>query len=146
MTPLAYEVISGSERQTIELGKKIAKACSSGAVVSLRGPLGSGKTILVKGIAEALGIDEAIISPSFTLVQEYEGTVPLHHLDLYRIDDNEEFESIGGEELLYNDGITVIEWGEKIETLLPSHTVFVTIEIIDNESRRITVKGIQACA
>ncbi len=109
-----------SEDETKELGRRIGKALTSGSLVSLRGSLGAGKTVIAKGIAQSLGITEAIVSPTFTLIQEYEGDMTLHHLDLYRIDGPEEFDGIGGEELLWDEGVTLIEWSEKIEELLPA--------------------------
>lgn len=136
-----HYVTCTSEEETKEVGRKLGKIATTGTVISLRGPLGAGKTIIAKGIAEALGITEAIVSPTFTLVQEYEGRLPMHHLDLYRIDGIEDFEGIGGEELLYSAGITVIEWSEKIEELLPSETIRVTLQIQKDGSREIAVEG-----
>lgn len=130
------------EKETQKLGFRLGKACSSKSVVSLRGPLGSGKTIIAKGIARSLGIEEPIVSPTFTIMQEYEGTMALHHMDLYRIDGTEDFDGIGGEELLYADGITVIEWSEKIEEMLPEHTIRVDISIEGDGRRKITIKGV----
>jgi tRNA threonylcarbamoyladenosine biosynthesis protein TsaE len=128
---------------TLALGLRIGQASFPGAVISLRGPLGAGKTVIAKGIALALGITEAIVSPTFTLVQEYEGRIPLHHMDLYRIDSLEDFAGIGGEELLCNNGITLIEWSEKINRLLPRETIFITIEILGDQSRSIRLEGMR---
>jgi tRNA threonylcarbamoyladenosine biosynthesis protein TsaE len=121
---------------------RLGRAIPAGTVVSLQGPLGAGKTVIAKGIAEALQINEAIVSPTFTLVQEYEGTMPLHHLDLFRLQGIDDFSGIGGEELLYSDGITIIEWSEKIEEILPPGTVRIKISIGDNGSRKIAVSGV----
>lgn len=131
-----------SEQETRELGLRLGRAIPAGTVVSLQGPLGAGKTVIAKGIAEALQIDEAIVSPTFTLVQEYVGTMPLHHMDLYRLHGIDDFSGIGGEELLYSDGITLIEWSEKIEDILPPGTVRVQIAIGDNGSRDIVISGV----
>ena len=128
--------------QTRQLGRDIAAACSDRALISLRGSLGAGKTVIAKGIAEAIGITDAIVSPTFTLIQEYAGSIPLQHMDLYRIDGVEGFDGIGGEELLYQKGITLIEWSEKIDEILPDDTIYIDIEILDNQDRRITVKGL----
>ncbi len=141
--PETYQYICETVEATHALGIKIGKACPKGTVISLRGPLGAGKTVIAKGIAEALEISEAIVSPTFTLVQEYEGKQVLHHLDLYRIEGIDDFAGIGGEELLYGDGITVIEWSEKIDGILPKKTIYLSIEILDDQSRRITLKGLR---
>ena len=138
----SVRIACATAEQTMELGRKIGTLATSGSVVSLQGPLGAGKTVIAKGIAQALGITEAIVSPTFTLVQEYVGTMPLRHMDLYRLDDPEELQSIGGEELLYSPGITVIEWSEKIEQLLPKNTIRVSIEILANQNRIVTVRGL----
>ena len=134
--------ICTSEEETRELGRKIGRTLCSGALVSLTGPLGAGKTVIAKGIAEALHITEAIVSPTFTLVQEYEGDMELHHLDLYRISGAEDFEGIGGEELLWEKGVTLIEWSEKIAELLPAHTIYVSISIAETQERHIEVRGL----
>ncbi len=115
--------------------------CANRGRSSLRGSLGAGKTVLAKGLALALGISEPIVSPTFTLIQEYEGTLPLHHMDLYRIGSTEEFEMIGGEELLYSNGVTLIEWSEKIADMLPDSTLYVDIGIMPNQERTITLQG-----
>jgi len=134
---------SSSPQETLDLGFRIGKACAPGTIVSLRGSLGAGKTVLAKGIAKALGITEAIVSPTFTLMQEYEGTLPLYHMDLYRIGGTDEFEMIGGEEMLYGKGVTLIEWSEKIEDMLPDGTIFVDISIMADTRRQITIEGIE---
>jgi len=134
---------SSSAQETADLGFRIGKACTAGSIVSLRGSLGAGKTVLAKGIARALNISEAIVSPTFTLMQEYEGTLPLYHMDLYRISGPEEFEMIGGEEMLYGKGVTLIEWSEKIQDMLPDGTIFVDISIMPDSRREITIEGIE---
>lgn len=133
--------ISKSAEETEAIGKELGSKLKKGQVVSLRGSLGAGKTVFAKGIARALGINESIVSPTFTLVQEYDGAEKLYHLDIYRLSGEDEFESMGGEEFLYPDGITLIEWSEKIEDILPDDTLFVNIEIEDNQDRVIEIKG-----
>ena len=133
-------MISHSEKETEELGRKFGSSLRRGDLVSLVGSLGAGKTVFAKGIAKSLGISEAIVSPTFTLVQEYEGREKLYHLDLYRLSGEDEFESMGGEEFLYPDGITLIEWSEKIEDMLPDSTIFVTVDILPDGSRDIDIK------
>ncbi len=133
--------VSKSAEETEKLGKELGERLKKGQVVSLRGSLGAGKTVLAKGIAKALGINEAIVSPTFTIVQEYHGKEKLYHLDIYRLSGDDEFESMGGEEFLYPDGITLIEWSEKIEDMLPDDTLFISIAIDENQDRIIEITG-----
>lgn len=136
------QFVSHTPEETLEIGRTIGAKCKSGTVVSLRGPLGAGKTVIAKGVAEALGIKDAIVSPTFTLIQEYQGTkLQLFHMDLYRLSGTDEFEMIGGEEMLYGKAVVLIEWSEKIEEMLPDGTVFITIDIQPNQDRVITVEG-----
>ncbi len=136
-------IVSKSERETEELGRKIAQSVKKGGVISLRGSLGAGKTVFAKGFAKELGITEAIVSPTFTLVQEYEGSKKMYHLDLYRLSGEDEFESMGGEDFLYSDGVTLIEWSEKIESMLPDDTIFINITINEDLTRNIGITGIE---
>jgi tRNA threonylcarbamoyladenosine biosynthesis protein TsaE len=123
------------------LGRKIGETCVPGTVISLRGSLGAGKTVFAKGVARSLGIQEAIVSPTFTLVQEYDGRIPMYHMDLYRITSEEDFQMIGGEDMLYSDGVCLIEWSEIINSMLPTGTLFVQITVNDDQSRTVTLKG-----
>lgn len=136
-------VISSSEQETRELGKRMAGKVTPGTVISLRGSLGAGKTVFAKGFALGLGITEAIVSPTFTLVQEYDGRLKLYHLDLYRLSGEDEFESMGGEDFLYSDGVALIEWSEKIEDMLPDDTIFINITINEDLTRSIEIRGIE---
>lgn len=135
------QIISKSEEDTRKAGKSFAETLEKGDVVSLRGSLGAGKTVFAKGIAESLGIEEAIVSPTFTIVQEYDGRIKMYHLDLYRLSGEDEFESMGGEDFLYSDGVALIEWSEKIESMLPESTIYVDISIDDDGNRVINVEG-----
>jgi tRNA threonylcarbamoyladenosine biosynthesis protein TsaE len=133
--------------QTIRLGLEIGKQLQPGSVVALHGPLGAGKTTLVKGIARSLNIEEALTSPSFTLIAEYEGSregnpVTLYHIDLYRISHPQEIEDLGMEEILNGEGICVIEWAEKASEFLPESTVRVKIVIEDKGRRQIKIRGL----
>jgi len=130
-------------QDTEELGERLAAKLKVGTCVSLRGSLGAGKTVLAKGVAKYLKITEPIVSPTFTLVQEYLGTLKMYHLDLYRISGDEEFEMMGGEEFLYSDGICLIEWSEKIADMLPKTTIYVNISIEKNQTRIIEIKGVE---
>lgn len=134
---------SVSSEQTVSLGEKLGLQLQPGAIVSLTGPLGSGKTTLVKGIARTLKIKEEITSPSFTLISEYRGSLPLYHMDLYRIDSFDEFELTGAEELMYGRGVTVIEWAEKIGDFLPADTITVVFKLKENLERTVTIEGIE---
>ncbi|MGP1419658.1 MAG: tRNA (adenosine(37)-N6)-threonylcarbamoyltransferase complex ATPase subunit type 1 TsaE [Sphaerochaetaceae bacterium] len=125
-----------------KLGFRLGQKAETGMIVSLRGSLGAGKTVLAKGVARALGITEAIVSPTFTLVQEYDGRIPMYHMDLYRISGAEEFEMMGGEEMLYTNGIVLVEWSEKIADMLPSSTIFIDIRINPDQSRVVEIRGI----
>ncbi len=133
------QFISHNTEETIEIGKKIGQMCKSGTVISLRGSLGAGKTVIAKGIAQYFNIEDAIVSPTFTIIQEYDGDLPLYHMDLYRISGCDEFEMLGGEEMLYGNGVTLIEWSEKIEEMLPDDTIYIDIKILENLDREITL-------
>ena len=135
------QIISKNVQETEKTAEEFASALKCGSVISLRGSLGAGKTVFAKGIARALGINEAIVSPTFTIVQEYEGKMKMYHLDLYRLSGCDEFESMGGEDFLYPDGITLIEWSEKIEEMLPDNTIYVSIHINEDQSRTINIEG-----
>ncbi|WP_024833153.1 tRNA (adenosine(37)-N6)-threonylcarbamoyltransferase complex ATPase subunit type 1 TsaE [Ruminiclostridium josui] len=117
-----------SFEETVEAGLKLGNILKPGDVIWLSGDLGTGKTALTNGIAKALGIDDYITSPTFNLVNEYEGRLPLYHFDVYRIADPDEMFDIGFDEYLNNGGVTVIEWGEQISEILPSDIIRVTIE------------------
>jgi len=134
--------LTRSESETLALGRKIGQAIKPGTVVSLEGDLGTGKTVLTKGIAQALGIHEPITSPTFTLVNTYEGTKTLHHFDIYRVEDPEELYTIGWEEYFDNYAITVIEWGNLFPELLPPGTLHIKITRhgTDIEGRIITIE------
>lgn len=137
------KIVTHSSEETVALGARIAAKLKPGSVVSLHGSLGSGKTTFVKGMARSLAIAEDITSPSFTIMSEYEGTLPLYHLDLYRIDSLEEFELLGVEEVFYGRGITLIEWAEKIDSLLPDDRISVSFVVEPNGDRTITLSGIE---
>ena len=132
--------ICKTEKDMEDLGKRLGKTFKEKTVVSLRGSLGAGKTVFARGVARALGIEEAVISPTFTLIQEYEGEKRLSHMDLYRIKSVDDFLATGGEELLYSDSVCLIEWSEVIEELLPKKTVYVQISINEDSSRTVEVQ------
>ena len=120
---------SYSAKETRELGKKLGQQAKPGEVYTLVGDLGVGKTVLTQGIAEGLGITEAICSPTFTIVQVYEeGRMPFYHFDVYRIGDIEEMDEIGYEDYFYGDGLSLIEWSNLIQEILPEKRTDITIE------------------
>lgn len=140
------QIESFSAEDTHALGKKLGENAKPGDVYTLLGDLGVGKTVLAQGIADGLGIKEAICSPTFTIVQVYdEGRMPFYHFDVYRIGDIEEMDEIGYEDYFYGDGLTMIEWANLIEEILPSKRKEITIEK-DLEKgfdyRRITIKEV----
>lgn len=134
-----------SAEETFALGRKIGQQAEAGEVYTLIGDLGVGKTILTQGVAEGLGIEEPICSPTFTIVQIYEeGRLPFYHFDVYRIGDVEEMEEIGYEDYFYGGGVCLIEWANLIEEILPPDHRRITIEK-DLEKgfdyRRITIQN-----
>ncbi|MFZ4617668.1 MAG: tRNA (adenosine(37)-N6)-threonylcarbamoyltransferase complex ATPase subunit type 1 TsaE [Rectinemataceae bacterium] len=127
---------------TLAFGSRIGKSAVGATVIALRGGLGAGKTVLAKGIARGLGIEDEVTSPSYTIISEYEGRLRLHHVDAWRLSDPEEFTAIGGGELFGDpDGITVIEWSERIAELLPDDAITIELEPRDDDSRLARVSG-----
>ncbi len=121
------------------LGESLAASLKPGAVVALYGDLGSGKTVLTKGIGSALGIaKENVSSPTFTIVNEYvAGSIPLYHFDAYRIESPEELFDLGYEDYFFGEGICVVEWADRIEALLPEHTIRLHLVHAGDGRRRI---------
>ena len=121
---------SHSPEETLHLGKSIGSSLISGDIILLFGDLGAGKTRLTQGICDGLGLekDTYIRSPTFTLINEYQGRLPIYHIDLYRIDSHEEIYSLGLEEILFNQGITIIEWAEKLRSPKNSNNLILNIE------------------
>ncbi len=120
---------SNSPKETENIAKAFSKELEAGDVVCLNGDLGTGKTAFVQGLVKALGYAEPISSPTFTIVNCYEGAdLPIYHFDVYRIEDPDEMYEIGYEEYVYGDGISLIEWSEKIKDILPCHRYEIEIE------------------
>ena len=137
---------TNSAEETAALGEKMGRSAAPGDVYTLVGDLGVGKTVFTQGVAKGLGITEAINSPTFTIVQVYEeGRMPFYHFDVYRIGDIEEMDEIGYEDYFYGEGLTMIEWSNLIEEILPEKRSEITIEK-DLEKgfdyRRITIKEV----
>jgi len=126
---MKYTVETFSPEETREFGKQLALKANPGDVITLTGDLGVGKTVFTQGVAEGLGITEPVNSPTFTIVQVYEeGRIPFYHFDVYRIGDIEEMDEIGYEDYFYGDGLSMIEWANLIEEILPDKRTEVTIE------------------
>ena len=134
--PFNEECISSSPEETMQLGEKLGGILKPGNIVALKGKLGAGKTVFAKGIAKALGVNEELTSPSYTIISEYEGKEsPVYHMDAYRLSGEEDFFLAGGEELLYDSGVCIIEWAERIR--LPDSSFCVEIKMMENGKRRI---------
>lgn len=137
---------SYSEKDTYELAYRLAKNSIAGDIYALIGDLGVGKTAFTKGFAAGLGIDEPIVSPTFTFVQVYEeGTMPLYHFDVYRIGDPSEMDEIGYDDYFFGDGVSIMEWANLVEEILPENTIRVTItKDLSNgvEYRKIEIEGL----
>ena len=120
---------SNCEKETYELGCRLGQEARAGQVYTLVGDLGVGKTVFTKGLAAGLGIEEPVSSPTFTIVQVYEeGRLPFYHFDVYRIGDVEEMDEVGFEDYVYGEGVSLIEWANLIEEILPQHYTEVKIE------------------
>lgn len=120
---------TNSAEETFALGKVLGEKASPGQIYTLDGDLGTGKTVFTQGVAAGLGITEAISSPTFTIIQEYDtGRLPLYHFDVYRIGDIEEMEEIGYDDYFFGEGICLIEWADLIREILPEHVIRITIE------------------
>jgi len=138
-----YQFTSHSEQDTARLGQGLAGVLPPGTVVGLCGTLGSGKTRLVQAIATAAGVDpRQVISPTFVLVHQYEGTVPIFHVDAYRIGSPEEFLDLGVEEYFESGGWVIIEWSDRVENCLPEPRIDIHIDVLGATCRRFTVRAI----
>jgi tRNA threonylcarbamoyladenosine biosynthesis protein TsaE len=140
---LILKLISDSREQTLEVGRLIGTVLERGDIVALIGELGSGKTCLTQGMAKGLGVEEnvPVVSPTFTLINEYPGKIPLIHLDVYRLSGPRDLEDMGYEEYFEGGGIIVIEWAEKIRDILPAKTLFVSMRYIDENTREMILEG-----
>ncbi len=135
---------TNSPNETQNLAESLSPFLAAGDVISLCGDLGAGKTCFTQGLAKGLGIGERVTSPTFNLIKEYRNTLPLYHFDVYRLKKPEELYDIGYEEYFYGEGVTVIEWGEKVSSFLPD--VYLRIELkrlLEENARelRITYRG-----
>lgn len=138
-----WRVQTKSPEQTMHLGRICGELLTQGSVIALMGDLGTGKTVFVKGVAKGVGVaDEGeITSPSFVLVNEYQGRFPVYHVDLYRLQNAEEVDDLGWEELICPPGVTLIEWAEKVLQLLPEERTEVHLEWVNAVERKLMFVG-----
>lgn len=132
------EVISNSPKETFLLGEQIGKSLKPNDIIALFGPLGAGKTALTQGIAKGLGIIDYVTSPTFILINEYDGRLHFYHIDLYRLDKTPDVENLGISEYFEKGGVCVIEWAEKLGTLIPNNAKSIRIEILSDTKRKIS--------
>lgn len=135
--------ITSSPEETVALGKKIGEMLKNGDVIAMQGTLAAGKTTITKGIAAALGIEDTITSPTFCLISEYQGKMPLYHMDVYRLNGAEDFAELGTDDMIYGNGVSIIEWSEKIITELPRKTILLKITPQEDGTRLIEIDNWQ---
>ncbi len=133
---MEYKFTSHNEYETLELGQNFESEKFANMVICLSGELGSGKTMFVKGIANALGITETITSPTFTIVKEYDGELPLYHFDVYRLDGKTD--GVGIEDYFNKNGVVVIEWADTIENILPEERLDIKFKVV-GENKRVLI-------
>lgn len=133
-------IISKSADETFNVGLNLADKLSPGDVIAFHGDLGAGKTVFVRGLAHGLGLDARVTSPTFTIVNEYNGKIPLFHFDMYRLSGSDELFEIGWEDYLGRGGICAVEWSEITEDAFPENTINIYITKIDDNTREITIE------
>jgi len=140
---ISVVITSNNVSETIRIGKRIGMFLRAGDVVALVGDLGTGKTHLIKGLAAGVGVKKPayIASPSFTLINEYPGRIPFYHLDLFRLETEEEAQDAGVEEILQGGGATAIEWADKIPSLLPRELLWLHLHAVGEQTRSIEITG-----
>jgi tRNA threonylcarbamoyladenosine biosynthesis protein TsaE len=136
----ARAIETRSAEDTAVVGAALAEDLVAGDVVALTGALGAGKTCFTQGVARGLGARGRVVSPTFVLVNEYRGRLPIHHVDAYRTQSLTELLDLGLEELFAGDGVTIVEWADKLAPLLPVHTIHVHMDGVGDEPRRITIR------
>ena len=139
---MAERIESSGPEETQAAGERLAAALGPGSVVALTGELGAGKTCFVQGLVRGLGAPANATSPTFVLVNEYRGRLPIHHVDTYRVAGADDMVDIGLLEMMDGDGVTIIEWADRVASLLPERAVHVTIEGVGDEPRTITLHGV----
>ena len=135
------EITVNNLDETKQIGKIIGMCLDKGDVLCLDGDLGVGKTSLTQFIAREFGVDEYITSPTFTIIKEYEGRLPFYHMDVYRLDSADDMYDLGYEEYIYSEGVTVIEWSEKVKEILPEERINIYIKRVDDDKRTLHIEG-----
>jgi tRNA threonylcarbamoyladenosine biosynthesis protein TsaE len=135
------DIVTRTPDETRTVGAGLAELLVPGDVISLTGDLGAGKTTFVQGAARGLGVGEPVLSPTFVLVREYRGEVPVYHLDVYRLDRLQEVIDLGFEDLLDPSGVIFVEWGDAIDALLPDEHLRVELRTDDGDARRLSFSG-----
>lgn len=133
-----FEITSKMPSETLHFAKRLAKLLKPNDVIALEGDLGAGKTTFTKGLAEGLHIKKTVNSPTFTIIKEYQGFMPLYHMDVYRLEDS--YEDLGFDEYFEGNGVTVVEWAHLIEDQLPQELLTIYLRHGDNETRTITLE------
>jgi tRNA threonylcarbamoyladenosine biosynthesis protein TsaE len=150
MTTSGTELVLRSEsaEATLEIGRALGRACAGGLVIALIGPLGAGKTQLVRGIAEGLDVSDprVVSSPTFVLIQEYTGRIPIYHFDTYRLGSSDQFAALGPEEYFFGDGVSIVEWADRVAECLPSERLEIRIEVYPESQRALACRAIGASA
>jgi tRNA threonylcarbamoyladenosine biosynthesis protein TsaE len=136
---MSASLATSSPEETDAAGERLGTTLGPGDVVALSGELGAGKTVFVQGLVRALGVTSGATSPTFVLVNEYRGRLPVHHVDAYRTPSLAELLDLGVEEMMDGDGVTVIEWADRLEPVLPARAVRVRIAGVGDEPRHITI-------
>ena len=121
------KLITKSVEETLEIGEQLGKLLNKGNIVCLSGDLGAGKTAFTKGIAKGMGVFDYVTSPTYTIINEYEGRLPLYHFDVYRLNNVEEMYELGYEEYFFGDGVVVLEWADIVRDIIPGERLWITI-------------------
>lgn len=136
-----FQRTTHAPEETQRIAERLASMLEPGDIVTLSGDLGAGKTTFTQGLAKGLGVEDSVGSPTFTLIREYDGRIPLYHMDVYRLGEQAGAEDLGIDEYLYGDGVSVIEWAEYIRSLLPEDYLQVTIRKTGESDRQIIIVG-----
>lgn len=132
--------VTEDEEGTLKVASAFARDLKPGSVVALTGELGAGKTVFARGVASAIGVKDNVTSPSFTLINEYQGDFVLYHMDFYRLNSVKEILDIGVEDYFYSDSICLVEWAEKMNDMFPENAIWVKIRLKENSHREIKIE------